>query len=425
MNGRFTTAVSLVTAIVDHSNRRKAKRKINRLNERNRNIQLLGNVSSDQLIPCSYQMGNISISGGSETIRNELIIQNCKQSASVGIPTIIIHDGNYHLEQMLQSSFPGHRYLRIINPSNPYYDPLFRLNELEIGHFVSEASLKDHPIDSSGALYVKALSAILRKRGITPYTRMFSHCPHGEINNMIAQMEQSGILTTNEAGQLRSDVSVGSKAQADVDYFFHQLELESPILPWKSHLSRCTSISECILRNGIMAIDVSSCRRLNQLALISTEIEHCARTGTPFRMIIDAVSFSCSEKLIQALKGSFNSAAWTISSPDMNRMLGNTQSELATWLALSHRAILFTHGIKTCELFSAELGEYEHIDMIESRTGNNNLGRLGYHYGAYSSFTTSANRARIIQPEEIELLGLNGFIMLDNYTATISKGKLI
>ena len=174
-----------------------------------------------------------------------------------------------------------------------------------------------------------------------------------------------------------------------------------------------------------MAIDVTSCGRLNQLALISTEIEHCARNGTPFRMIIDAVSFSGSEKLTQTLKNSSNSVAWTITSPDMNHMLGNAQSELATWLALSHRAVLFSHGIKTCELLSAELGEYEHIDVVESRAGNNNIGKIGYHYGANSSFSTSAKRRRVIQPEEIESLGNKGFIILDNYTATISKGTLV
>ena len=106
-------------------------------------------------------------------------------------------------------------------------------------------------------------------------------------------------------------------------------------------------------------------------------------------------------------------------------MLGNTQGELATWLALSHRAVLFSHGIKTCELLSAELGEYEHIDVVESRAGNNYIGKIGYHYGDNSSFSTSVERKRVIQPEEIQSLGNNGFIMLDNYARSISKGTLV
>ncbi len=50
MGGGFNTAFSLATAVVNHSKRRKAKRRINRLNEQNRNIQLIGNSSPDQLI---------------------------------------------------------------------------------------------------------------------------------------------------------------------------------------------------------------------------------------------------------------------------------------------------------------------------------------------------------------------------------------
>ena len=425
MGGWLNTTVSLIASIVGYFNRKKAKRRISRINEYNRNVQIWGNTSPDQIIPCNFQMGNISISGGTEAIRNGLIVQNCKQSVSVGVPTIIIHEGNHLLEQMSQATFSGYRYLRIINPSNPFYDPLFRLNDMEIGHFISDSSPKDHKVDSSGALYIKALSTILRRCGITPYVRMLTHCPHGSINNMIAKLEHSGVLNADEADRLRHEVSLGSNVQADVEYFFQQLGIESSILAWKSNLSGCTSISECILKKGIMAIDITSCGRLNQLALISTDIEYCARTGVPFRVIIDAVSFSGSEKLIQVLKKSSNSVAWTITSSDMDRMLGNTQGELATWLALSHRAVLFSHGIKTCELLSAELGEYEHIDVVESRAGNNYIGKIGYHYGDNSSFSTSAERKRVIQPEEIQSLGNNGFIMLDNYARSISKGTLV
>lgn len=425
MEGKFNTAVSLAASIINHSNRKKAVKRINKVNEENKNIQHIGTTMVDQLIPCNYQMGNISISGGSIDVRNELIIQNCRQSVSIGVPVLIIHEGNYQLEHMLQGVFSGHRYFRVINSSSSYYDPIFRLTDTESGHFVSDAAPSNHPISSSGAIYVKALSAILRKRGITPYLRMFASCPHNSLNNVILALEQAGTITAGEADSLRGDIAAGVNSRADIEYFFKQLELESSILAWKSNLSRCTSVSECIRHNGIMSIDVTSCARKNQLALISTEIEHCARAGIPFRIIIDAVSIADNEKLIKALKNASNSVAWTIATPDMNRMIGNVQGELSTWLALSHRAILFSHGIKTCELLSAELGEYDHVDVVESHAGNNNIGRIGYHFGANSSFSTSSKREKVIKPEELENLGDRGFIMLDNYTSLLSRGTVV
>lgn len=426
MSKGFSTAFSLAAAVAEHSRRRRTKRKINRLNEKNRNIQLLGCVTADQIIPCSRQTGNISISGGSKTVRNELIIQNCRQSLTAGIPVIIIHEGNYLLEQTLQSTFFGGRYLRIINASNPFYDPVFWLNDnTEIGHFISEASLKNHKVNSEGTLYVQALATLLSKLKIPPYLRMFAHCPFNSINERILKLEQAGVLNADEANSLRKDMAIDPKAQSEVAYYFQQLELESPILPWKSNLSRCTSISECILKNGIMAIDIGSCGRLNQLALISTEIERCTNSGKSFRVIIDAASLSGNEKLLRTLKNYSNTISWTISSPDMYCMLGNVQGELATWLAQSHRAVLFSHGIKTCECLSAELGEYDHIDIADVYTGSNAVGQIGFHHGVKNGFTTSISRKRVIRPEEIECLGEDSFIMLDNYTATISRGTLV
>ena len=422
MGSGFNTAASLVASMVNRSNRKKTIKKINRVNEANKNVQNMGTIMPDQIIPCNYQMGNIAISGGSIDIRNELIIQNCKQSVSIGIPTVIIHEGNYRLEFMLQNVFSGHRYFRMLNTSNPYYDPIFRLTDTETGHFISDAAPVDHPIGSDGVLYIKALSTILRKRGVTPYLRMFASCPHNAVNNVILRLEQGGTITAVEADNLRNDIVAGNGARADIEYFFQQLELEASILVWKSKLSRCTSVAECILHNGIMSIDVTYCSKKNQMALISTEIEHCAKTGTPFRVIIDAVSIADNDKLINSLKRASHSVAWTIVSPDMNRMIGNAQGELATWLALSHRAILFSHGIKTSELLSSELGEYEHIEVVESHAGNNNIGRIGYHFGANSGFSTSSKRKSVIKPEELEGLNEREFILLDNYMSQLSRG---
>ena len=120
-----------------------------------------------------------------------------------------------------------------------------------------------------------------------------------------------------------------------------------------------------------------------------------------------------------------NLISMILSSPDIYRMIGGGQGDLSTWLALSHRAILFSHGIKTSELLSAELGDYEHIDVVESKAGNNNIGSIGFHFGHNSSYSTSSKRERVIKPEEIEGLRENQFIMLDNYTSLLSQGVII
>lgn len=423
MGDSFNTAFALTTALMDRSKKKKTIRRLHKLNESTRNVKKLGRVNCIQLIPSNCQMGNIIISGGSDDHRNKLIVENCKQGVSIGLPTIIIHENNYQLETLLKTEFSGHCYLRIINPSNPYYDPILRLTDTEIGHFVVSGAAVNHPIPSEGALYVKALISILRKKNISPYIRMMANCPHNSIQTILVEMEQSGMISRSEANAIRNDINLGKVARPEIEYFFKQIELESAILPGKRNLSKTTSIVEAVKNKGILSIDITSSLKKNQLAMIATEIDNCAKSGSPFRVIIDVACIANNPELVEILKNS-TSISWTISSSDIHRMLGQKDGELAFWLAISHRAILFAHSIKTSELLSSELGEYEHIDIVENTTGTNTIGRFGYHFGINNGFSTSSKRERVIKPEEISNFRENEFLLLDNYTSSLSTGVL-
>lgn len=423
MGNSFNTAFALTTALIDRSKKKKTIQRIQKLNESTRNVQRLGHVSCNQLIPSNSQMGNIIISGGTEDHRNKLLVENCRQSVSIGLPTIVIHENNYQLEALLKREFSGHCYVRIINPANPYYDPILRLTDTEIGHFVIGGAPMNHSIPSEGALYVKALVNILRKKNISPYLRMMASCPHNSIQTILVEMEQSGVLSKNEVDSIRNDINIGKTARAEIEYFFQQIEMESAILPGKRDLSKTTSITEAVKNKGILSLDISSTAKKNQLAMIVAEINNCAKLGNPFRMIIDAACIANNSELVDILKNS-TSISWTISSSDVHRMLGQKDGELAFWLAISHRAILFAHSIKTSELLSAELGEYEHIDITESATGTNSIGKFGYHFGTNSSFSTSSKRERVVKSEEIANFRENEFLLLDNYTSSVSNGIL-
>ena len=75
----FNTVASLTASAISRSNRKKALKKINRVNEANRNVAKIGRVSSDQIIPSSYPMGNLCITGGTQEVRSSLVVQNCMQ----------------------------------------------------------------------------------------------------------------------------------------------------------------------------------------------------------------------------------------------------------------------------------------------------------------------------------------------------------
>ena len=424
MGRAMNTAAAITAAVVNRSAQKKVRRRADKINQANRNVANLGRVFSDQLIPCNTQMGNICISGGTDQVRAALLVQNCRQSVSIGVPTIILHEGNSALEQALRQNFSGHRYMRIVNRSDPYYEPVFRLSDDGLARMIVEASLPEQRIGPAGMPYLKAVSLILRKKGITPYIRMLASCPHHALAGLILQLESAGVIEERVSDSMRNDIEAGSAALPAIKCFFSQLDLESDILAWKSRLSRCTSIAECIKMNGILCLDLTSCAKKAQMSLIAAEIEESSKAGVPFRIIIYAVSIAENEKLVKVLKTASGSLAWTISCPDLNRMTGAAPGELAAWLALSHRAVLFSHGVQACRLLSAELGEYDHIDVVQSQAGNSSIGQLGFHFGTNAGLSTSNKRERVFKPEDIEGLADKEFILLDNYNASLGRGVL-
>lgn len=418
----FNTFATITASAVSRSNRKKTLRNIERVNEANRNLIYVGKTSVDQIIPCYTQIGNLSITGGERELRDDLIVQSVLQSSSVGLPTIVLHEGNHHLENALSSVCSTQQYFRVINRNNPFYDPILRLSNDEAAMMIADASSPNNRIDAEGVIYLRALTELLRRRGVTPYLRMLATCPHNSIQAIIIHEEQVGHLSPDEATSIRNDINSGISSRANIEFFFSQLQNETDIVAWKSHLSRSTSIHECIRAGGTIVIDINSTSKKTQLSLITSEIEHCLARGLSFRVILDVASISSSERLSTLLIHSSNDLCWTVSTPDIG--IGTTKDDTFAWLARSHRSIIFSHSFHSAELLSKEFGEYDHIEVTQAHSGNNSIGKFGLHFGANNNISTTNKRERIIKPEEIAGLQRNEFVLLDNNTASIYKGKL-
>jgi hypothetical protein len=425
MGSTLKTIVSFSAALISRSNRKKQIRKIDQLNETNRNVVGLGQISLGKIIPTDKRLGNLIISGGDQAVRNSLIVQNCRQSQKLGIPTLVIHEGNSELEKRLTNEFAFNHLLRVINATTAHYDPITRLTDDELARLVYEASSRIAPCDPTGILYVRILSTLLRKRGIAPYLRMLSSCPFHSLQSIILKEEQNGNMSGVEANSLRNDLSACMSSRAAMEFYLTQLVAESDILVWKSNLARSSSIMNCVVSGGIMSIDISSSAKKAQLSLIRAELKMCVNANVPFRVIIDAVSIASNTDLLEQLQKSSNAFTWSLSTPDISTMLSTRQDELYPWLAQSHKAILLAHGIRTSETLSSGLGEYDRLEMTQSHSGNKGIGQFGFHFGANDSVSTSVKRDRIIKPEEIMKLMPNEFFQLDNQCNTLFKGSIV
>ena len=107
MNKGTSFFVTTTASLISNHNRKKTINKIKKMNDANKRIVALGRVYADDILSEQEMIANVCITGGAEEARNNLLLQNCKQSVSNGIPVIIIHEGNYHLDYDIKQRFQG------------------------------------------------------------------------------------------------------------------------------------------------------------------------------------------------------------------------------------------------------------------------------------------------------------------------------
>ena len=140
MNGTSNRLVTLAASAIGRANRKRALRRIQKRNEAQRNLTRLGRTAAEQLLPCGCRCGNVCISGASQEARNRLLVQSVLQSASEGLPAVVLHEGNRPLEAALSRACAHFPYFRIINSRSPFYEPVLRLRDEEAAMMIAAAS---------------------------------------------------------------------------------------------------------------------------------------------------------------------------------------------------------------------------------------------------------------------------------------------
>lgn len=424
MNRGTNFLVTTTASLISNHNRKKTVNKIKKMNDANKRIVDLGHVYADNILSEQEMIANVCITGGTEEARNNLLLQNCKQSVSNGIPVIIIHEGNYHLDYDIKQTFQGNCYCRSVSKAEPFYEPLMRLSDQEISNLLLEASKEGDEIGADGALYLKSISNIARRKGINPYTRMLSTFPYSQVQTVIAGLESKGAINALDAATLRNDITTGACERSRIDKFFSELINQCDIVAGKGQLARSASISECIRNRGVLLIDVGTCSKKTQLSFIRAELEKCVKDGKPVRVMIDAMTLANSPMMLELLGKTYATFWWTLSTPDINTLV-NAGKNLTSWVALTHKTIMFANSLGTSEALSKELGDYDYVEVTNTHGGGTDFGNFGLHFGATNTVQTSTKREMVVKPEDITTLGDKEFYILNNNTSEIMKGVLV
>lgn len=424
MNRGTSFLVTTTASLISKHNRKKTVNNIKKMNDANKRIVDLGRVYADNILSEQEMIANVCITGGTEEARNNLLLQNCRQSVLNGIPVIIIHEGNYHLDYDIKQAFQGKCYCRSVSKAEPFYEPLMRLSDQEISNLLLEASKEGDEIGADGALYLKSISNIARRKGINPYTRMLSTFPYPQVQMVIAGLESKGAINSLDASTLRNDITTGLCERSRIDKFFSELINQCDIVAGKGQLARSVSISECIRNRGVLLIDVGTCSKKTQLSFIRAELEKCVRDGKTVRVMIDATTLANSPMMLELLGKTYVTFWWTLSTPDIDTLV-NAGKNLTSWIALTHKTIMFANSLGTSEALSKELGDYDYVEVTNTHGGGTDFGNFGLHFGTTNTVQTSTKREMVVKPEDISTLGDKEFYILNNNTSEIMKGVLV
>ena len=424
MNRGTSFLVTTTASLISKHNRKKTVNKIKKMNDANKRIVDLGRVYADNILSEQEMIANVCITGGTEEARNNLLLQNCRQSVLNGIPVIIIHEGNYHLDYDIKQAFQGKCYCRSVSKAEPFYEPLMRLSDQEISNLLLEASKEGDEIGADGALYLKSISNIARRKGINPYTRMLSTFPYPQVQMVIAGLESKGAINSLDASTLRNDITTDLCERSRIDKFFSELINQCDIVAGKGQLARSVSISECIRNKGVLLIDVGTCSKKTQLSFIRAELEKCVRDGKTVRVMIDATTLANSPMMLELLGKTYVTFWWTLSTPDIDTLV-NAGKNLTSWIALTHKTIMFANSLGTSDALSKELGDYDYVEVTNTHGGGTDFGNFGLHFGTTNTVQTSTKREMVVKPEDISTLGDKEFYILNNNTSEIMKGVLV
>lgn len=416
---------SLAASAISRGNRNRQLRQIDKANQKNRNILNLGRVTAIDLLPDTTYMGNICLSGRDTDARRQLVIQSIKSASSQGEPVIVLHEGDTQLVTELTNACCFQNHFRVINSRSSFYEPIIRLRDEDISSLIISASHKDHKIPDEGRIFLEAILRLLRKSSINPYLKKLTSCPYGKIQSVVLSAEQAGLLTSDEADEIRNDIDLGATSRPTIEHFFSELKREGRIITDKANLYRSTSVIDCIRNNGVLVIDIGSMSNHTLISLIVGELLLAKNIQKNTRLVISGSSISSAEPLKDYLKSAPNHVSFTVNTEDIGSFAGTDKSELEAFMALSHIMIMFAHGVCSSELLSAELGEYDYIEAHLSHSGNTGVGEFGLHFGANNSIKPEHKRERVVQPEKLKRLKSGEFIMMDNQLGCLFSGAMI
>ena len=389
---------------------------VNSGNRARRSLRTLAAIPAEDLIVCE---GNAMISCKDEGVKARAIAGRAAAYASNGWPVVLAHEGNDAIVSAVHAHATTHGERVIeVDGSSRFYEPLLSLDARDAASLIYRAAMNMRQTTSELLAYLEVLTRLVETRRVPMCLRALQSCPNAEIFQVIANAEAKGRITSGEAAGMRAVVDVTPQGRVAAQGLLLDLIREGDMLPDINHLMSSYSLST-FARSGngaVLCIDMGATTGKSLLSIILTEAEDLVRGGFPIQLIlaVESLEGTTADRLSKepAMLG------WSVVTKEMGVLLANNDS-LSQMAASCERLATFSQGVRSAEMVSALMGEYEVMDANPVYGGYS----LRNPFGS-NSISISRRRDRVVQPEQIHTLRDYEFIVMDAASSSVMKGRV-
>ena len=401
-------------------------RRIEKSNENKKNISYYEPSDIEGFIERDSGVGSYLISGNNRVNRLRATTSVAVSSLSLGVPVVVLHEGNRDLENMLQSATTFSSVRHIISSNSNTYDPFYNRFDVEIYNLILNSKGDSVLMNAVASEYIKGISKFIQSKNIPPFFDMFLRCPHDTLFDKVEEARLNGHIDDNTALSIRNSLMQGQGERPGVQSFFSQLSYQGTgVLSNKNTRASVTNVKDVVSKGGIISIDIGSSSNDILINLIVNEIKERINSGAKVMLIVDRITLGANNLLLNLVKSQSQGCLTTLTSDDVYAMAGSDDNLFHSLAGNACKCIVFNHGSGvSCKKWSEVFGYYEE-DKVSK-----NIGGMGSFFPIYGfnpqyTYSVSENSEFIIKPDEINRLSSNEVYILDKVSQELIYSKLI
>ena len=382
------------------SEQRSTRRRLSQIdigNDRNKNIIEYRNDPIESFIQDSY-FENAIASGDNPELRNRVVCAAAWQCHRAHRGAVILHCGNYELENKLRNLFNSEIGYYAVNSFNPIYEPFYdATNASQISDIVINSSTNSCKIEGVGRSYIKGLTEFLQITGRRICVNSFVQCMYNREYEDIISMASSGTISEDTAREINSCLAQGQTQFGNIENYFSILSRQgAQILATDSRLSSAINILHALSNNEIISIDIGNSSNYLLINVCLQEIRQAMALGYEFTLFIDNLPARSSEFLPQILYSFSGRCNYIYSSKDVYADTQNASNEFYTLTARAKTVFAFKHNSgMSCDAFSRFFGTYFKREISHTITNSDN-------YMSYYQLLPGRSNADVYGMQDIE-----------------------